>query len=124
MAHTKAYNLEAFCAICPSAEEVISVLQALGFALTFHMKIDASPEYEQVPPLPAQFHFQDKHGTEAIFLAGPDADLDGIPLPEHTSRFWLYPGANVAAYRRVAHVLAVTWPLTWRAGNAARQHVA
>ncbi len=124
MAHTKVYAREAFCAICPTAQEVISVLQALGFELTFHLDVDASPEYEQVPPLPAQFHFQDKHGTEAIFLAGPDADLDGIPLPEHASRFWLYPGADAAAYRRVAHVLAVKWSLTWQAESPARQHVA
>jgi hypothetical protein len=124
MDHTKIYALHAFCVTCPTVQEVTNLLQTLGFELAFYMDAKASPAYEQLPPLPAQFHFQDKHGTEAIFLAGPDADLDGIPLPEHTSRFWLYPGANVAAYRRVAHVLAVTWPLTWRAGNAARQHVA
>jgi hypothetical protein len=99
MAHTKVHDLEAFCATCPSAQEVTSLLQMLGFELSFYMDIDVSPEYEQVPSLPAQFHFLDEHGTEAIFLAGPDADLDGVRLPEHASRFWLYPGADAAAYR-------------------------
>lgn len=41
MAHTQAHDLEALCATCPSAEEVTSLLQAVGFALTFHM--DAVP---------------------------------------------------------------------------------
>ncbi len=124
MAHTKACDLEAFCATCPSAQEVINLFQALGFELTFHMNTDVSPEYEQVPPLPAQFHFQDKHGTEAIFLAGPDANLDGIQLPEHSSRFWLYPGSDEAAFWLIAHVLAVKWSLVCRAESQARQHVA
>ncbi len=124
MAHTKACDLEAFCATCPSAQEVINLLQALGFELTFHMDIDASPEYEQVPPLPAQFHFLDKHGTEAIFLAGTDTNLDGIRLPEHSSRFWLYPGYDEAAFWWIAHVLSVKWSLAWRAESQARRHVA
>jgi len=124
MTHTKVYGLEAFCATCPSAQEVTSLLQTLGFKLTFHMEIDASPAYEQVPPLPAQFHFQDKHGTEAIFLAGPDADLDGIPLPAHASRFWLFAGADAAAYRRAAHVLALKWFLPWQPTTQASQDVA
>jgi hypothetical protein len=124
MAHTKVYALEAFCATCPTVQEVTSMLQALGFALTFHMDVDTSPEYEQVPPLPAQFHFQDKHGNEVIFLAGRDADLDGVGLPEHFSRFWLYAGADAAAYRRVAHVLAVKWSLSWQPAMQARQDVA
>src|SRR6266487_1953476 len=94
MAHIKALEVEAFCVTCPSAEEVTTLLQTLGFELTFHMEIDHPPEYEQVPCLPAQFHFQDTHGNEVIFLAGRDTDLDGVGFPEHASRFWLYPGAD------------------------------
>lgn len=124
MAHTKVHDLEAFCATCPSIQEVTSLLQTLGFELTFHMDIDASPKYEQVPSLPAQFHFQDEHGTEAIFLAGPDVDLDGVRLPEHASRFWLYPGADAAACRWVAHELAVKWSLHWQPAVQVRQDVA
>lgn len=114
MAYTKARGMEAFCATCPSTEEVTTLLQTLGFELTFQMDIDSSPEYEHVPPLLAQFHFEDNHGTEAIFLAGPDADLDGIRLPEHASRFWIYPGADAAAFRRTASALAVRWLLIWQ----------
>jgi hypothetical protein len=124
MDHTKVYALEAFCATCPTVQEVTNLLQALGFELAFNMGVDASPEYEQLSPLPAQFHFQDKHGTEAIFLAGPDVNLDGILFPEHASRFWLYPGADAAGYWQVANVLALTWSLSWRAESSARQHIA
>ncbi len=124
MAHTKRDELEAFCATCPSAQEVTSLLQTLGFELIFHMDIDTSPEYEHVPPLPAQFHFQDGQGTQAIFLAGLDVDLDGIRLPEHASRFWLYAGADLAAFRRTAHALTVQWSLRWRAESQVSQDVA
>jgi len=124
MAHIKALEVEAFCVTCPSAEEVTTLLQTLGFELTFHMEIDHPPEYEQVPCLPAQFHFQDTHGNEVIFLAGRDTDLDGVGFPEHASRFWLYPGADRAVYGRVAHVLAVRWSLTWRSLSKACQEVA
>ncbi len=124
MAHTNVRELEAFCATCPSAQDVTSLLQTLGFELIFHMDIDASPEYEHVPPLPAQFHFQDEHGTEVIFLAGRDVDLDGLQLPEHASRFWLYAGADTKFYQRTAHVLAVKWSLRWRAESQVSQEVA
>jgi signal recognition particle subunit SEC65 len=124
MAQTKAREVEAFCVTCPSTEEVTTLLQTLGFELAFHMDIDHPPEYEQVPCLPAQFHFQDEHGNEVIFLAGRDVDLDGVGFPEHASRFWLYPGADRAVYGRVANVLAVRWSLTWRSLSKARQDVA
>src|SRR6266700_3711930 len=94
MAHPKAQDLEALCATCPSPQEVSNMLQVLGFELAFHMDVVASPVYAQMSPLPAQYHYRDKYGTEVIYLAGHDADLDGVRLPEHASRFWLYPGAD------------------------------
>jgi len=124
MADTMVDERAAFCTTCPSAEEVGSLLQIVGFELTFQMDTDAPPRYEQLPPLPSQFHFQDTHGNEVIFLAGRDVDLDGVGFPEHASRFWLYPGADRAVYGRVAHVLAVRWSLTWRSLSKARQDVA
>jgi hypothetical protein len=108
----------------PPVEDVTRLLQAYGFELAFHMDIDAPPQYEQLPPLPAQFHFQDSHGDEVIFLAGRDADMDGMYLPEHASRFWLYPGADRAASRRVADVLATRWSLAWRSALPIHQDVA
>ncbi len=123
MAHTKGDELEAFCATCPSAEEVTSLLQAVEFTLAFCM--DAVPSAcAEVPPLPAQYHDRDRRGSEVIFLAGPDADPDGVPLPEHASRFWIHPGADAGAARWVAHVLTVKWSFTLRAVSQARQHVA
>jgi hypothetical protein len=124
MTHIKAQELEAYCATCPSAQEVTSLLQALGFDLAFHMESDASSAYSQVPPLPAQYHYRDRHGNEVIYLAGHDADLDGVRLPEHASRFWMYPGADTATFRRVTRALVRTWSLAWRPIVQARQDVA
>ena len=124
MANTKVSALEAFCVTCPSAREVTKQLQLSGFELTFHMGVDASPEYEQIPSLPAQFHFQDEHGNEVIFLAGRDVDLDGVQLPEHAARFWMYPGADTVAYQRTASALAVRWSLAWRSSIQVRQQSA
>ncbi len=123
MAHIKVDELEAFCATCPSAEEVTSLLQAVGFTLIFYM--DAVPSAcAGALPLPAQYHYQDKNGSEVIFLAGHDADPDGVQLPEHASRFWIYPGANAGSVLEVAHVLAVRWSFARRLESPARQDVA
>jgi hypothetical protein len=123
-ARTQAHDLEAFCATCPTPREVTELLQAVGFAVDFHM--DTIPSAcDSVPPLPAQYHYRDdRHGSEVIFLAGSDADLDGVPLPEHASRFWIYPGADAEAARWIAHVLAAKWSLTWHRLSQARQDVA
>jgi hypothetical protein len=123
MAYTQAHDLAAFCATCPSAEEVTNVLQTVGFALTFHMDAVASA-CAQVPQLPAQYHYRDQHGNEVIYLAGPDTDPDGVPLPKHASRFWLYPGADAGAVGWVAQILAGKWSLAWQMESAARQDVA
>ena len=123
MARMQAHDLEAFCATCPSAEEVTSVLQTAGFALVFHMDT-VSSACKEVPQLPAQYHYRDQHGNEVIYLAGPDRDPDGVPLPEHASRFWMYPGADAGAAGRVAQVLAVKWSLAWQMESPPRQDVA
>jgi hypothetical protein len=124
MAHTQAHDLEAFCATCPSAEEVTELLQGVGFALDFSMDA-VSSACAGVLPLPAQYHYRDRNGSsEVIFLAGRDADLDGVELPEHASRFWLYAGTDAGAAPWVAHVLAVKWSLPWRRLSQACQDVA
>jgi hypothetical protein len=123
MAHTKEQNLEAFCATCPSAEEVTRLLQAIGFILDFHL--DAVPSAcTEVPSLPAQYHYRDRRGSEVIFLAGPDDDPDGADLPEHASRFWLYCGADAGVARWVAQVLAVKWSFAWQSDSQSCQDVA
>jgi hypothetical protein len=123
MAHTPSRDLQAFCATCPSAEEVISVLQVVGFALTFSM--DAVPSScAGVPPLPAQYHYRNQRGDEVIYLAGCDTDPDGAQLPEHAARFWIHPGADAGATQWVAQVLAVKWSLAWVAVSQAYQEVA
>jgi hypothetical protein len=81
-------------------------------------------DYEHLPSLPAQFHFRDRYGTEVIFLAGRDVELDGVRFPAHTSRFWMYPGADTSAFRRIAHALALRWSFRWQPAMQVRQDVA
>jgi hypothetical protein len=114
---TQPPDLEAFCMTCPAAEEVTAMLQPFGFELTFQMDACIYPAYSATPDLPAQYHYRTKHGTEVIYLAGHDADTDGLRLPDHASRFWLYPGADLDKAERVAPDLARRWRLTWRRVN-------
>lgn len=111
---TKFPELEAFCMACPAAEEVTAVLQPLGCKLKFQMGARIYPAYSATPDLPAQYHYSTALGTEAIYLAGYDADNDGIRLPDHASRFWLFPGADVQAYTQIASYLALRWRFTWQ----------
>ncbi len=114
MAHTEIQGQEAFCSICPDPAEVTGVLQALGFRLTFQMPAVIPAPYAQIAPLPAQFHYQDSWGTEVIYLHGRDTNPDGVPLPEHASRFWAYPGSDMGAFRRATHTLATHWMFRWQ----------
>jgi hypothetical protein len=49
-------------------------------------------------------------------------DLDGMQLPEHASRFWLYAGGDVVP--AITHMLAIRWPLSWRHLPESRLEVA
>ncbi len=117
-------DLHAFCPTCPAPEEVTSVLQELGFRLSFQMDIIVYPAYSQLLDLPAQYHYRDEQGTEVIYLHGRDTDPDGLPLPEHASRFWVYCGRDERAYRRIAKVLVHRWACTWRRLSQRCQDVA
>ena len=107
-------DLEGFCPTRPTPGEVTAALHTLGCELVFQMDACASPPSSDIPALPAQYHYSDRSGTEVIYLAGRDRDLDGGCLPTHASRFWLFPGADVVAYQRIASYLAVRWRLFWR----------
>ncbi len=119
-------ELEAFCMTCPSERDVTRTLRTLGFDLTFQMPARIYPAYSATPPLPAQYHYSDAHGTEVIYLAGHDADLDGRRFPAHQSRFWLYPGSDPLATGRAMGLLAHTWAFTWYSPHTdtSRQHPA
>ncbi len=110
-----ATELEAFCATCPAAAEVCELLAQLGFHLEFQLG-EQRDHRSQLPPLPAQFHFKDTHGTEVIYLAGRDFPLneDGAALPPHASRFWLYAGAHLQAFQQARSRLSLSYHLTWR----------
>ena len=117
-----ATELEAFCATCLAPEDVTTLLAKLGFHLDFQMGEQRDHEY-QLPPLPAQYHYQDAHGTEAIYLAGRDYPLneEGYPLPPHASRFWLSCGANRQAFELTASTLALRWVLAWQEAQDAQE---
>lgn len=114
MSSKQSTELAAFCETCPSPQEVIQALAALGFRLAFQMEEQVQPAYVQEPPIPAQFHFRDRHGTEVIFLAGVDTGEEGEYLPPHKARFWAYPGSLPVAALTVTQTLAARWRLSWR----------
>lgn len=107
-------ELEAFCQTCPDAAEVVALLFGLGFHLDFQMG-EQRDHSSQLPPLPAQFHFKDVHGTEVIYLAGRDFPLneDGASLPLHASRFWLYAGAQREVFQQARSSLSLAFQFTW-----------
>jgi len=108
-----ASDLHAFCATCPSPQEVSALLATLGFHLEFQMEEQRDHQYE-LPPLPAQFHFTDACSTEVLYLAGRDTSLEGEAYPCHASRFWLYVGADPQAFQRARSTLALAFQFTWR----------
>jgi len=112
-------NLEAFCQDCPAISDVHSILESLGFCLAFemHAVIFAKRGRATLPPLPAQYHYRDRDGTEVIYLAGQDkAEQDMPRFPLHASHWWLYPGSSQCAYNLVAQILSAKFGLDWIAG--------
>lgn len=115
-------ELTAFCTSCPDPKDVAGTLEELGFRLTFQMAAQCAVSAPLLTPLPAQFHYRDDAGTEVLYLAGKDApslgddgelELDLCRSPEHTSRFWLSPGASPLAAGRALHTLAAGYHLSW-----------
>jgi hypothetical protein len=104
----------AFCQQCPDEPTVRNHLGTLGFSLTFQM--EGSPAYpsDNIPALPAQYHYQDAFGTEVIYLAGRDSPPeDGLRYPPHRSRFWVYPGAKSEAYIQAIASVTDHWFVMW-----------
>lgn len=108
-------DLEAFCALCPPGEEVTEDLRESGFRLTLHLSERVYAPSTSLLVSPAQYHYSDAHGTEVIYLAGPDcAEAEGQRLPRHASRFWLYAGSKGEVYQQVLAFLAIRWRLIWQ----------
>ena len=122
--HRATSGLDAFCQTCPAPEAVTTLLEGLGLFLSFQMDAIRYPAYTRLPDLPAQYHYTDEHGTQVIYLYGRDTDPDGLRLPVHASRFWIYPGRNERAYRHIAQALATRWAFTWHRLSQASQEVA
>jgi hypothetical protein len=49
-----------------------------------------------------------------IYLAGRDASTEDMRLPDHASRFWLYPGKDAGRYHLVRQALTSCWNLNWQ----------
>jgi hypothetical protein len=115
MASTKsaAQALTTFCASCPAPEAVTTFLHGLGLRLDFQLEAVHYPAYEHLHDLPAQYHYHSR-GIEVIYLAGQDTPLDGERFPRHASRFWVYPGSDAQAFRRLISALSSRWLLTWQ----------
>jgi hypothetical protein len=126
MVHQQEVERSAFCTTCPQPAEVSKVLASLGCSLTFSMPAEAEGAYMDLPPLPAQFHYEGSGGLRVIYLAGPDIALDGEHFPAHQSRFWLSGDHTQAVFQQVASVMAVIWSLRWQRSNSSPslEHVA
>ncbi|HEU5380765.1 MAG TPA: hypothetical protein VFV38_35525 [Ktedonobacteraceae bacterium] len=118
-------DLTAFCATCPQPAEVERLLEPLGLRLVFFLGADDTITAQRdLAPLPAQYHYEDAIGTSVAYLAGKDspglADDEEQPAgrvsvryPVHASRFWLVPGGQELATRRVREALATAFDLRW-----------
>lgn len=119
MVYRQEEERSAFCATCPQPADVSNVLASLGCSLAFTMPAEDEGAYMDLPPLPAQFHYEGPAGIHVIYLAGPDIALDGECFPAHQSRFWLSGDHNQAAIQQVASILALRWLLKWqRSGSS------
>lgn len=104
--------LVAFCASCPTPEDVTAFLAREGLDLDCAI---APLTWPQSRAAPAQYHYRDAEQTEVIYLAGKDhPEGKGGKFPAHASRWWLYPGKNPVASQRLAHALSSQWQLEWR----------
>lgn len=131
-------TITAFCAGCPDPQEVTRLLQGLGFHLVFSMPAEPTAAYVTgLPPLPAQYHYEDSIGTRVEYLAGVDTPCladeedDGTLyapyfFPPHLSRFWLTQGGQEFATIRARGALADAFGLRWldRLPAPASAHVA
>jgi hypothetical protein len=105
--------LEAFCFALPDVKDVTAFLCPMGFSLVYQMKAFPAP-FHGVPALPAQYHYQDHNGTQVIYLAGKDFfSEDGLKLPPHLSRWWMYPGQSHEEAVKVVQVLTARWLMAW-----------
>ncbi len=61
----------AFCATCPSPQEVTALLAKLGFRLAFQMEAqDDLKSGERLPALPSQYHYRDALGLKSSTWLG------------------------------------------------------
>ncbi len=109
-------DVSAFCQTCPRPQDVTSVLESLGFHVSFQMQADNQHAYMQLKPLPAQVHYEGPCGMNVVYLAGEDIDIDDeYAFPKHASRFWLYcAGESEQTFKQTMNVLTGAFSLSWK----------
>lgn len=117
-----AQALTAFCATCPASEAVTASLHSLGFHLDFQLEAVHYAAYQQLPDLPAQYHYRAPGGDEVLYLAGQDTPLDGERFPRHASRFWAYAGSDAQVFGCLISALSARWLLTWQRLDLGSSH--
>jgi hypothetical protein len=67
---TATQTLSTFCATCPAPETVTAFLQGLGLRLDFQLGAVHYAAYQQLPDLPAQYHYRSPGGESCSTWQG------------------------------------------------------
>src|SRR5205809_6394920 len=76
-------DLTAFCATCPSADEVTAALDPLGFPLVFQMKADDDQAYLYIALLFTQIHYCNYCSKDVNYIE--DVDFEYYQSAPHQS---------------------------------------
>jgi len=98
----------AFCSHRLDPQVLTQALSPLGFRLSLYLQ---EKTYSNLPPAPAQYHYQHVDGTEVIYLHGEDAD--DHTAPAHAARLWLYVGHDIHTAQQVMSLIARQFALSW-----------
>ena len=105
---SQSHVVTAFCSHRLDPQVLTQVLSPLGFRLSLYLQ---EKTYSNLPPAPAQYHYQHVDGTEVIYLHGQDAD--DHTAPAHAARLWLYEGHHIHTAQQVMSLTTCQFALSW-----------